>query len=67
MQSPRPARGPAERLQEAWRLFQWSTDPQIIDKAIHAMCSAEKALGLSPDAEPSGGGQRDSAEEATSG
>jgi hypothetical protein len=41
---PRPARTPEERLAEAKRLFDWSTDPAVIDRAILEMKAAEEAL-----------------------
>lgn len=44
-----PARTPKERLEEADRLFNWSTDEGVIDRAIEEMNAAESDLGYHPD------------------
>lgn len=43
-----PARTPKERLEEADRLFNWSTDQGVIDQAILEMNEAESDLGYHP-------------------
>lgn len=52
--SPPPAKTPKERLEEADRLFNWSTDDGVIDQAIREMNEAESDLGYHPDPDENG-------------
>jgi len=48
-EGPRQARTPRQRLEEADRLFNWSTEREIIDQAITEMNDAESLLGYHPE------------------
>lgn len=53
MRDPKPerARTPRERLEEADRLFNWATEPDVIDQAITEMNDAEAVLGYHPESD----------------